>query len=102
MKKIFQLLLILSIGLFLVACNEKPPVVIEDKGPDQYDTIAEKVEWWLNHLTLDEKVGQMIQAERSNNGSGITPAKAKALNIGSILITSLSDCRPSLSNNSPP
>lgn len=85
MKKIFQLLLILSIGLFLVACNEKPPVVIEDKGPDQYDTIAEKVEWWLNHLTLDEKVGQMIQAERSNNGNGITPAKAKALNIGSIL-----------------
>ena len=84
MKKLFYILLMLSIGVFLVACKEKPPVVIEE-GPDQYDTIEEKVAWWIDNLTLDEKVGQMIQAERSNNGNGITPAKAKALNIGSIL-----------------
>ena len=84
MKKLLYIVLILSIGVLLAACKEKPPVEIVG-GPDQFETISEKVAWWIDNLTLEEKIGQMIQAERSNNGSGITPAKAKELNIGSVL-----------------
>jgi beta-glucosidase len=82
-KKIYHIVLTLLLLVVIVACQNQTPKPIE--GPDDLNTIEEKVEWWLNHLSLDEKAGQMIQAERTNNNNGITVEQAKNLNIGSVL-----------------
>lgn len=84
MKKILYLVELVVLILFLVACT-KPNTDPILEGPDAYDTIEEKVDWWINHLTLDEKAGQMIQAERINNNNGISVDDARRLNIGSVL-----------------
>lgn len=86
-RKAMAVILVFLVILTLFGCGEKIDPPIENEGPDQFDTIAEKVNWWIENLTLDEKVGQMIQAERSGDGgnSGITIDEVTQHNIGSVL-----------------
>ncbi|MCV2232776.1 glycoside hydrolase family 3 protein [Paracholeplasma manati] len=83
MKKIINLVQVILLLVVLMACTNQSPKVID--GPEDFDTIEEKVEWWIANLTLDEKAGQMIQAERINNNNGISVDDARRLNIGSVL-----------------
>jgi beta-glucosidase len=83
MKKLMYAVQLLLLVVFLVGCTNQGPKTID--GPEDLDTIEEKVAWWVEHLTLDEKAGQMIQAERINNNNGISVDDARRLNIGSIL-----------------
>jgi beta-glucosidase len=87
MKKLITLWVIILLGVILYACTPEetePPV---ETTLDQLETIEEKVAWWIEHLTIEEKVGQMIQAERTtNNGnSGVTAFETTNFNLGSIL-----------------
>ena len=84
MKKILLLLSVLTLSL-LLGCtrqvedtpnNENP----QDQTPNT-DDIEAFVEAVLNRLTLEEKIGQMLQAEEKY----ITPDQVKSYNIGSIL-----------------
>ena len=88
MKKILIFLLII---LFMVGCEqtiETPtdPCDIDpndetcDQLPDE-PTIEEQVEEILFDMRLDEKIGQMVQAERSS----VTPGDVSTYYIGSIL-----------------
>jgi beta-glucosidase len=96
-KSVFILIIIMA--LFLTACQqveENTPSkvdclvtpndpscddVIDDPINDPDDMSDEFIEGLLNALTLEEKVGQMIQAERGY----ITPEQVKMYNIGSVL-----------------
>src|SRR5690554_677628 len=72
----------------LVACNPSPKSNIEDDFyPDSNLSLDEKLDWWLDKLTLKEKAGQMVQGERSNNQgqTGVRPTDVKELNLGSVL-----------------
>lgn len=71
----------------LVACTPEETPVISEPGIDDLETVEEKVAYWLEHLSIEEKAGQMIQAERTtNNGlSGITLQETTRYKIGSIL-----------------
>lgn len=75
------------LGVFLYACKTDPIETPVESNPDQFETIPEKVNWWIEHLTIQEKAGQMIQAERTtNNGaSGATASETTYYNLGSIL-----------------
>lgn len=64
----------LIMGLILSACSAQPT---EDISPD----LSADVDAIVMALSLEEKVGQMMQPERS----GITLEEVKAYNIGSIL-----------------
>jgi beta-glucosidase len=83
MKKIMYAIQLVLLVVFLLGCTNQTPKPID--GPEDLDTIEEKVAWWIEHLTLDEKAGQMIQAERINNNNGISVDEARRLNIGSVL-----------------
>lgn len=92
MKKFLLIAVFFLLSLILVACidnsGQVPPIIEENEDyPDSNLSIDEKVSWWLEHLTIAEKAGQMVQGERSNNGgqSGVTPTKVKELNLGSVL-----------------
>ena len=106
MKKLILVLLAFTLVFGLSACTKEdkevkvPPVVVncelfpdneecepeEEPNPDIYcvtsdDTCIEAVEVLINTMTLREKVGQMIQAERGN----ISEAQVEEYGIGSIL-----------------
>lgn len=59
LKKIYLLLLIFSI-LIILSCNENTTDPINQTPP-----ISERVEQLVSQMTLDEKIGQMTQAERN-------------------------------------
>jgi beta-glucosidase len=88
MKKLIILFTLLLTSFTLIACKDQ--IDTEDVTPTYPDhllTIEEKVNWWLENLTLAEKAGQMIQAERTtNNGiTGATAIQTTNYNLGSIL-----------------
>ncbi len=87
MKKLLTLCVIILIAMVLYACQNEPTPEPEITKPDDAWTIEEKVSWWINHLSIEEKAGQMIQAERTtNNGvSGATLFETTSYNLGSIL-----------------
>ena len=107
MKKILSILVLFFVVLFAQACQSEQltdptvvptdptvvptdptdPSVPQESSPDDFDSIEEKVAWWIEHLTIEEKAGQMIQAERSPDGGGrgATPQDATAYNLGSVL-----------------
>ena len=76
--------LIVLIGT-LIACRQEQTDPRESIPTEM--TIDERVAWWIDNLTIEEKAGQMIQAERStNNGiTGATPQDVKNYNLGSVL-----------------
>lgn len=88
LKKIILTLTVIIL-FTLVACveNHEEPPIVEDDYPDASLSIDEKIEWWLERLTVEEKAGQMVQGERSNNNgqTGVTPAMVRDLNLGSVL-----------------
>ncbi|MDX9690928.1 MAG: glycoside hydrolase family 3 protein [Acholeplasmataceae bacterium] len=63
------------------------PTTPVESSPDDFDTIEAKVAWWIDHMTIEEKAGQMIQAERSpdNGGRGATSQETTFYRLGSIL-----------------
>lgn len=87
MKKLLTLCVIILIAMTLYACQDEPTQEPELTKPDDAWTIEEKVAWWINRLTIEEKAGQMIQAERTtNNGvSGATLFETTSYSLGSIL-----------------
>ncbi|MFZ5986215.1 MAG: glycoside hydrolase family 3 protein [Bacillota bacterium] len=82
------LVLILTL-VMTVSCQESrepkstqsPDVVQSTQSPGTGGSIEERVSSLIASMTLEEKVGQMIQAERGN----ITPAEVKQYFVGSIL-----------------
>jgi beta-glucosidase len=87
MKKILYIATFILLGIILYACKpEETEQPVETKLED-LTTVQEKVSWWIDHLTIEEKIGQMIQAERTtNNGqSGATAFETTNFNLGSIL-----------------
>ncbi len=87
MKKILYIATFILLGIILYACKpEETEQPVETKLED-LTTTQEKVSWWIDHLTIEEKIGQMIQAERTtNNGqSGATAFETTNFNLGSIL-----------------
>lgn len=87
MKKFLTFCFIILLGVVLFACKPEKTETIVETNPDHLETIQEKVAWWIEHLTIEEKAGQMIQAERTtNNGnSGATAYETSFYNLGSIL-----------------
>lgn len=90
-KAIFILTLIFTLFM-ITACQkddtaEPTPSVPVESSPDDFDTIDEKVQWWIDHMNLYEKAGQMIQAERSPDGGqrGATTGEVTLYRLGSIL-----------------
>ncbi len=79
MKKFVGLILFILSLAFMSGCTNNPEQPTELPIPDL--TIAEQVELKLDSLSLDEKVAQMIQAERAY----ITPEQVETYGIGSIL-----------------
>ena len=90
MKKTF----ILIILLFLTSCDsvitDEPIIDVEPNDYELYSTpncdiydesCDEAVQTLLDSLTLDEKLGQMIQGERAY----VTPEDVKTYNLGSVL-----------------
>lgn len=79
MKKFIGLILFIVSLIFMSGCinDREDPVIIPIPGL----TIAEQVELKLDSMSLNEKVAQMIQAERGY----ITPEQVEAYGIGSIL-----------------
>ena len=59
LKKIYLLLLLVSL-LFVLSCKENATEPINQIPP-----ISERVEQLLSQMSLDEKIGQMTQAERN-------------------------------------
>ena len=59
LKKIYLLLLLVSL-LFVLSCKENTTEPINQVPP-----ISERVEQLLSQMNLDEKIGQMTQAERN-------------------------------------
>ena len=86
MKKFSLFILIILLSVFFFACSNEPEVT-DPTGLDDLTTIDEKVAWWIDHLSIEEKAGQMIQAERStNNGqSGATAQEVTTYYLGSVL-----------------
>jgi beta-glucosidase len=87
MKKWLTLCMITLMVMVLYACQNDPTEQPDLTRPDDAWSIEEKVAWWINRLTVEEKAGQMIQAERTtNNGvSGATLFETTSYNLGSIL-----------------
>lgn len=88
MKKLWLSITMLLLSITFFACQK--PVESEDdtpSNPNHLLTIDEKVSWWLDHLTIEEKAGQMLQAERTTNSglSGATAFETTSFNLGSIL-----------------
>ncbi len=88
MKRTISLIILLFAVIIMVACTDNsdiPP--IDSHYPDNNLSLEEKLDWWIENLTLVEKAGQMVQGERSNNGgvTGVTPALVRNLNLGSVL-----------------
>ncbi|MGE5430063.1 MAG: glycoside hydrolase family 3 protein [Syntrophomonadaceae bacterium] len=73
----FLLLSFLSIGLLNVSCKK------DEQNPMQPEIISvdQKVESLLSQMTLEEKIGQMTQAERAS----IKPEEVRDFFIGSVL-----------------
>jgi hypothetical protein len=67
--------------------TDPTPSIPVESSPDDFDTIDEKIEWWISHMNLYEKAGQMIQAERSPDGGqrGATTGEVTLYRLGSIL-----------------
>ena len=86
MKKFSLFILIILLSVFFFACSNEPEVT-DPTGLDDLTTIDEKVTWWIDHLSIEEKAGQMVQAERStNNGqSGATAQEVTTYYLGSVL-----------------
>ena len=87
-NSIWQLTSAITLAFILSACQSSSLSSSSSiDHPDQFTTIEEKVESWIRILSIEEKAGQMIQAERSaNNGeSGITQGETTKYRIGSIL-----------------
>lgn len=76
MKKLFALVL-LGMTALIAACTTPDNGTNGDNG----EKTGDFVEDLLQALTLEEKIGQMLQAEEKH----ITPEQVKAYNIGSIL-----------------
>lgn len=87
MKKWLTLCVFVLMAMVLYACQNEPTEEPELTRPLDTWTTQEKVAWWIDHLTIEEKAGQMIQAERTtNNGvSGATLFETTSYNLGSIL-----------------
>ena len=87
MKKIALLSFVLLSLLMLYACSPEETPIPTTPGIDDLETIEEKVTYWIETLTIEDKAGQMIQAERTtNNGqSGITLQETTRYKVGSIL-----------------
>ncbi|HEX2960715.1 MAG TPA: glycoside hydrolase family 3 N-terminal domain-containing protein [Ignavibacteriales bacterium] len=77
MMKKFLLMSFLSIGLLNVSCKK------DEQNPMQPETtsVEKKVEDLLSQMTLEEKIGQMTQAERAS----VKPEDVRDYFIGSIL-----------------
>ncbi|HEX2866371.1 MAG TPA: glycoside hydrolase family 3 N-terminal domain-containing protein [Ignavibacteriales bacterium] len=75
--KNFLLLSFLSIALLNVSCKKDEPTPMQPEAP----STDEKVEKLISEMTLDEKIGQMTQAERAS----ITPDEVSRYFVGSIL-----------------
>lgn len=86
-KRIILVFLLVFISLTLFACKEDEEQIIDEIKLEDLQTIEEKVNWWLDHLSIEEKAGQMIQAERTTNGgqSGATNQETTYYKLGSIL-----------------
>lgn len=87
MKKILYIATFILLGIILYACKPEETEQPVETKLDDLTTTQEKVSWWIDHLTIEEKIGQMIQAERTtNNGqSGATAFETTNFNLGSIL-----------------
>lgn len=88
MKRIISLIILICIVIIVTACtNNNGQIPVDTHYPDSDLSLNEKLDWWIEHLTIEEKAGQMVQGERSNNGgvTGVTPALARSLNLGSVL-----------------
>ena len=86
--KILTLLLALFLVIGLVACNGHTTEQIDPpKYPDNKLSLDEKINWWLDKLTIEEKAGQMVQGERATsvNSPGVRPVDVRDLNLGSVL-----------------
>lgn len=97
MKKITSLLLILATLFVLAGCNPTPTNNPDNPdNPDNPTTPVDKeyyyckvndddclqlVEGYIDSMSLSQKAGQMVQAERGN----ISPSEVKTYGIGSIL-----------------
>ncbi|TNF09173.1 MAG: glycoside hydrolase family 3 protein [Bacillota bacterium] len=101
MKKLILFVLLLFTVFAVGACQDTEPTeptiipteptVIPTEplpsSPDDFDTIEGKVAWYIDHMTIEEKAGQMIQAERTTNGgqSGALTNEVTLYRLGSIL-----------------
>lgn len=77
-------LLLMAAALMLMMKDDpeerEEPILVEALFSDNLD-IEQQAEQLLAQMTLEEKIGQMMQVERG----GITPQEVKTYNIGSIL-----------------
>ncbi len=81
MKKLLNIIFIILSLVFMSGCQEKDIPVDPYVPPVDVVTIAEKVATKLETMSLDEKIGQMVQAERAY----ITPEQVQTYGIGSVL-----------------
>jgi len=77
-KYLILIIFVLSLIIMSGCTNAEEPIIIPT--PNEL-TIAEKVSAMLEEMSLNDKVGQMIQAERAS----ITPEQVKTYGIGSVL-----------------
>ncbi|ABX81331.1 glycoside hydrolase family 3 protein [Acholeplasma laidlawii] len=86
-NKLITIAIIICFVVMIVSCDNTPPVIHDNDYPDSNLTMNEKINWWLDKLTIAEKAGQMVQGERSNNNgaSGVKPTDVRNLNLGSVL-----------------
>jgi beta-glucosidase len=81
------LLILMGLGLRVTATaapppdDTPPPADPGPPSPDRTPTIADRVSDLMARMTLDDKIGQMTQAERA----GVTPEQVTAYRLGSVL-----------------